>query len=145
MPNGCHNRCPRKPHGCGEYWYDPSPPAMEPPIPRNAMMHFFEHPEEAGTRSVFIKLLPRRFEELTLGANQDETELKLGYGLYYKEEISWFIVAGIPGLLGLIALCWFMFHHGNDYKEASPPALLTMAFAGIILTVMKEIAQQNAG
>ena len=113
---------------------------MEPPIPRKAMMHFFKTPAKAGTTAKHLSILPKRHEYLEFGTER----LKIGCGLNYKEEVSWSMIAVILGLIGLFALCWFIFNRGNDFKDAAPPAALAMAYAVIALIVIKEIAEQNA-
>ncbi|KAH0536268.1 hypothetical protein FGG08_006847 [Glutinoglossum americanum] len=119
---------------------EPSASDIEPPIPRCAMMHFFNRPVDAGNLRTYLKVLPKRKEFLKHKGNDT-----VGWGLFYKEEASWFMVAAIPGLLGLFALCWFALKSGEDFKDASPPAIIAMAFAGVALTVIKEIAEQNVG
>ena len=108
-------------------------------------MHFFDNPRHCGNSKDFLKMLPRRYTELRSGQNSAEEIFKVGWGLYFKEEICWLAVAGLPCALGIIALLWFMVHLGNDYKDASPPAIFTMAIAVMVLTLMKEIASQNVG
>ena len=108
-------------------------------------MHFFENPKHCGNSKDIMKTLPRRHTELSSGQISAEEIFKMGWGLYFKEEKCWLAIAGLPCALGIVALLWFMVHLGNDYKDASPPALFIMAIAGIVLSLMKEIASQNVG
>jgi hypothetical protein len=143
MPTGCHNQCPNEPHECGEYYFTPSP-SLKPPIPETVLMHYFNYPQHCINSKDFNKMLPRRHTELKSGQSSAEEMFKVGWGLYFKEEICWFAVAGLPCALGITALLWFMIHLENDYKDASPPAIFTMAIAGMVLTLMKEIASYNS-
>jgi hypothetical protein len=139
QPKGCHENCPPEFHGNGEYWYEPSPAKLDPPIPRNAMMHFYHSPQEAGTTRLFLDSLPKRNECLQLGTGN---AYKIGWGLSYKEEISWPMIITVEGVIGAFSLAWFM-AHTKDLTVASPPTVLVMAFGTIILTLMKEIANRN--
>jgi hypothetical protein len=139
MPSGCHPKCPDEDHGCGEYYLTPSP-SRSPPICEQALMHFFEHPEHRGTSKELSQELPRRRSEFTLAQSSES-----GWGLHFKEETCWLAVAGIPCTIGLFSLLWFMLNLGHDYKDAAPPAMFTMAIAGTVLTLTKEIVTQNLG
>ena len=108
-------------------------------------MHYFENPQHCRNSKDFMKMLPKRHTELRSEQSSAEEIFKVGWGLYFKEEICWLAVAGLPCALGITALLWFMVHLGDDYKAASPPAIFTMAIAGMVLTLMKEIASQNVG
>lgn len=103
------------------------------------MLHFYRRPEDAGTLGFHYKALPKRAKHLQLGS---DIANQLGWGLRYKEEVSWGTIAIVEGLIGAFSLIWFM-SHSHDLTVASPPSALAMAFGGIILTLMKEVANRN--
>ncbi|KAF2442541.1 hypothetical protein P171DRAFT_364203 [Karstenula rhodostoma CBS 690.94] len=127
------------------YDYTPKPMANMPPITK----HEFKKRHEASGKHGFhlrcikkkahnrnlIELLPRKVNQLDLSAD----ERKLFWGLYARQEISFFRVL-VYNVICISPLVWFFFMwlfawgHAGDQQNASVPLMIMLSFLSIFWT-----------
>jgi hypothetical protein len=118
-----------------DYDYSPNPANLDPPIPRQAMMHFFHNPSHAGSKTFHYNTVPKRRSELILG----DVSLKPGWALVFQEKISWEKIAVVEAVIGLSSLAfaigWSKTHNGN-VQDAFAPSAWMLAAGAIIMTLV---------
>jgi hypothetical protein len=128
---GCASDC----NEAIEYDYSPSPATLDPPIPRQAFMHFIHNPSHAGTKKFHYNIIPKRKHPLNLGSGEC---YKPGWGLEFKETVNWWLVAVVEGVIALallgFAVVWRK--NGGNVPDAFAPSCWMLAVGGIILTVL---------
>lgn len=132
-------RCGRRSCATGcqhatEYVYSPYPARMDPPIPRQALKHFFEYPSHAGTKTFHYQIVPKREETLTLGP---EDSYKAGWGFVFQETVSWEKIAWVEGVIGLGSLAFAVgWSEKHSIQDAFAPSAWMLAAGAIIMTLM---------
>ncbi|TPX13401.1 uncharacterized protein E0L32_006131 [Thyridium curvatum] len=69
-----------------DYMYEPMPPATNPPVGPNLLMHLFEHPDHAEVTPVLYKRIPRK-----LRAKLEACPIQgssAGWGIHYVEGLD---------------------------------------------------------
>jgi len=111
---------------------------MEPPIPRGAMMHFYYHPTHAGSKGFLRQTIPKRSTKLDLGP---DNHIMDGWGLLYKETLSWSKITVIQSVICLCSLVfaaiWSVFHSGN-IQDAFAPSAWMLAVGTSLLTLAQQ-------
>jgi len=128
--------------GCASangYKYSPHPSQLDPPIPREAMMHFFKNPSHAGTKTFQRATMPKHHGSLKLRADEN---LCTGWGFVFIERISWMKVAVIEAAIGIISLIFVVSYgssHNGSLLEAFGPSAWMMSIGAVILTLLSNI------
>ncbi|KAJ9642803.1 hypothetical protein H2199_004324, partial [Coniosporium tulheliwenetii] len=95
------------------------------------MMHFFHKPSHAGTKTFHRAVMPKLNYRLQLGPDD---YLREGWGLVFREGVSWTRVAVIEGLIGVLSLsfavAWSRTHGGN-VQDAFAPSLWLLALGAV--------------
>ncbi|KAL2839298.1 hypothetical protein BJX68DRAFT_272173 [Aspergillus pseudodeflectus] len=120
-----------------DYEYSPRPAHVDPPIPRQALMHFLENPDHAGSKLFHRDTVPKRDNFLSLGPND---HLREGWCLAFIETLSWARIAAIEGIIGvgslIFAIGWTETHGSGSISDAFAPSCWMLALGAIILTLM---------
>jgi hypothetical protein len=96
------------------YRYTPKPPAVIPPVGKNHLMHLFQHPEDAGARTICLDRFPKKMRErLTVCC---DTGVSLGWGLQLEEgwdQRKTWILAFVILVVGsaTLGILWAVFEH----------------------------------
>ncbi|KAL2835563.1 hypothetical protein BJY01DRAFT_252526 [Aspergillus pseudoustus] len=132
--------CPTCEKACKQaidYEYSPRPAHVDPPIPRQALMHFLEYPDHAGSKTFYREALPKREHFLSLGPNE---HLREGWYLAFIEAASWPKIAAIEGLIAIgslvFSMAWIEIHGTGSISDAFAPSCWMRALGAIILTLI---------
>lgn len=91
-----------------DYFYDPMPADLVPPIGPNILVHMFENPNHAGVLPDLYKKVPKKLRERLEPCQQKGTAM--GWGIQFVEGIDtlMFFICGCIGfiLCLLVALTW---------------------------------------
>ncbi|KAH8205273.1 hypothetical protein TruAng_000520 [Truncatella angustata] len=91
-----------------QYFYDPMPADLMPPIGSNLLVHLFENPTHAGVLPNLYSRIPKKLREKLAPCPQKGTSV--GWGLAFTEGIDTFIffLCGCLGFLVclVVALVW---------------------------------------
>jgi hypothetical protein len=102
------------------------------------MMHFYHNPTHAGSKDFLRRTIPKRSTKLDLGP--DDHDLN-GWGLLYKETLSWSKVAVMQGVIGLCSLAfaatWSVLH-GGDIQDAFAPSAWMLALGSGLLMLIQQ-------
>ncbi|KAL5336925.1 hypothetical protein BJX70DRAFT_400104 [Aspergillus crustosus] len=97
-----------------DYEYVLCPARIDPPIPCEALMHFLENPDHAGSKLLHRDAMPKRAGYLALGPDQHLQ----GWGLLFAETVAWGKVAVIEGVIAVASLgfagVWMGIGMGRD-------------------------------
>ncbi|KAL2869718.1 uncharacterized protein BJX67DRAFT_320342 [Aspergillus lucknowensis] len=120
-----------------DYEYSPRPAHVDPPIPREALIHFLENPDHAGSKMFHHDIVPKRGSFLSLGPNE---HLREGWCLAFIETLSWAKIAAIEGVIGLgsliFAVAWTETHGSGSISDAFAPSCWILALGAIVLTLI---------
>jgi hypothetical protein len=131
----------------GEYLYKPyDPPDMIPIIPLQAMLHFFESPECAGSKTTQrLRMVKKLGQTPDLGPS---LPYKTGWGLRFREKLCWakvFVVMAVVAGVGVaLAVAWYC-THSRDIQGASSLLACILAFGTIFLGFMHALSDYVEG
>jgi hypothetical protein len=99
-------------------------------------MHFYHNPTHASSKKFHIKAMPKRTNQLLLRPEERSCD---GWGLVFREAISWGTIAAVEGVIGVVslvfAICWSTTHGGN-IQDAFTPSSWMLAMGVIVMTVI---------
>jgi len=101
-------------------------------------MHFYYHPTHAGSKDLLRRTMPKRSTKLDLGPGNHIME---GWGLLYKETLSWSKIALMQGIIGLCSLVFaatWSILHGGDIQDAFAPSAWMLAVGAGFLTLIHQ-------
>jgi len=110
----------------------PNPPDLNPPLGPTLLMHLFKHPEEAGTKKLCLKKIPRKLRNRL--AVIDEEEDAIGWGLQFVEGWSkkrlMYTTALTFGLSSFVVMV-LVSVLGHDVQNAGAIASFMLSFVTI--------------
>jgi hypothetical protein len=99
-------------------------------------MHFYHNPTHAGSKKFHIEAMPKRTKQLLLHPEERSCD---GWGLVFRETISWGTIAAVEGIIAMaslvFAVCWSTTHGGN-IQDAFTPSSWMLAMGAIVMTVI---------